>query len=273
MITNVQVRRGSGTTFNFELKDPSNGYALTEIDGAGPVPAVLASSTFARLDGAYHQASRRDTRSISLTVEIRPTAQFSVSELRERLYSAFMPTAEVSLWFSKDSGAPLVTIDGVVESVEPDIFSQNPAIKAEIVCFDPDFRAPAPVEASGELYNDLVIDYDGTIPAGILFQMPHTSALSSFQLTLSNPAVGDQVIYVTAVSPSNSTFEFCTQPKEKRVLSVRNGGATRDSLLYGVLPLTNWPRLYKGQNRLITSASVETNLDYTVTYTPRYGGL
>ena len=86
------------------------------------------------------------------------------------LYKYLLPEQWTRLRFFSDH-LPTVDIAGVVETFEPNIFSQDPEIQVSILCPKPDF---VDIEAtfltgtvdSGGTIDELEIDYIGTVATG-----------------------------------------------------------------------------------------------------------
>src|SRR6478609_12341 len=126
MLEKVEVRNYSGGVLTFLLDDPSSGFVVRDIQGLDPVKAVLASSGFAGVDGAQFQSARRESRNILAIIGLEPDyATQSVKSLRDTLYDVIMPKDQCSVWFF-DTDESLVYIDGRVESIETELFVQEP---------------------------------------------------------------------------------------------------------------------------------------------------
>ena len=52
MLTKVEARNPAGTLVSLELSDFTDGFAIKDIGGLGPVKATLTSSKFAGAPGA-----------------------------------------------------------------------------------------------------------------------------------------------------------------------------------------------------------------------------
>src|SRR5262245_38075871 len=124
MLTKVEVRPVSGLLLTLELDDATSGFIVQDIDGLDPVKATIVSSTFANLDGAQFQSSKREPRNIVMTLGLEPDyINQSVRDLRSALYPFFMPKSFISMRFFMSDGLT-VDISGYVESMETSLFSK-----------------------------------------------------------------------------------------------------------------------------------------------------
>lgn len=262
-----------GTEMTFELQDVSDGYVLEDVKGLGPVGATIVSSSFAGIDGTqYHSASRED-RLMTITISFKPDyAIQNVSQLRQRLYSFFMPKRPVSVTIV-DTETGQVDIQGVVKTCEPSIFTKEPGVDIDIVCSQPDFVVLTPVVVEGETVDtsfETLVDYPGNIEVGIKFVLALNRDLTQF------------TIYHRAPDGSTRTLDFAGDLEDGDILTIGtvtgskgaslNRGGTETSVLYGIDPRSNWIQLDEGENYIRVYAEGD-EIPYSLEYTVRYGGL
>jgi len=273
MITKVQAINAAGSLLDLELGDVSDGYALEEIGGLGPVKATIVSSSYAKLDGSQYQSARREARNITFKIGLEPDySSQTVQGLRRALYAYFMPKSAVSLKFFDADGTEY-DIAGRVETCEPDIFTQEPMMNVSIINFDPDFLAPATTRITGNT-TDLTtlqnITYPGTIEAGFLFTLNVNRVESDFTIYMTGPDNSvSQLDFIDSLL-SGDKIEISTVPGNKYVQRTRGGVVTQ--VLYAVTPQSKWVNLQPGLNKIrvyTTGAAIPWTLDYV----PRYGGL
>lgn len=273
-MSKVEVRTGLGMLLTLPLDDYTNGYVVEEILGLDPVKATIASSTFATLDGGILQNRRREMRNIILKLRLEPNyAITSVRALRNHLYSFFETKMDVSLRFFMLDGLT-VDISGVVESCEAPPFSEEPGMQVSILCPDPDFLALDPVVVSGEetvsTLDEFVITYEGTVPTGILFQLNLNRSESDFTIYQRPPDNVLRQLDFAASLVNLDVLKINTVPGNKYITLTRSGSDT--SLLYGMSPTSKWITLMPGDNNFRVYATGAA-IPFTITYTPRYGGL
>lgn len=274
MLSRVEVRTSRGTLLVLPLEDVQNGYIIEEVGGLGPVKATLVTSSTANEDGEQYHSSRREARDVTFKIGLEPDyVTNSVQSLRKRLYSYFMPKSEVFLRFVDDEDGLEVDIVGRVETCEPSIFSNEPAMDISVHCFNPDFVVPETTVVSGmtvESDQTIDIDYEGTVSSGIVLTLAVDrveSALTVYnlgpdgilrQLDFSAPLVAGDNVRISTVSGA------------KGATLTRAGVPT--SVLYGVSPQSYWIDLQQGVNKLRVYAT-GTPFPYTIEYLTRYGGL
>ncbi len=138
MIKSVSVINHINVRTDFELSDPDpTGIAVKSISGLGPSDGVVNISEFASLDGGNYSSSRLPSREIVLNLGVISTIS-TVEEARLNLYKWFPILKNVTLIFKTDIRE--YYINGIVKSLNPDIFSENESVQVTISCPDPYFR-------------------------------------------------------------------------------------------------------------------------------------
>ena len=273
MLLAIAATNSQGAVLNIPLGSVSGGIALQNIDGLDPVKATLVSSSFANLDGAQYHSSRREPRNIKLTMGLDSNyAGDSVQNLRKRLYTFFMPKAQVTLRFYSDDGT-YVDILGRVESLDTALFTKEPAVDISLVCFDPDFQDPTTVifngtSTAGSL--ETTISYNGTIETGVIFKFLPTRSVSAFTIYHRPPDGTLRTLEFSYPLVANDIVTIKTQAGNKSASLTRAGNTS--SILYALTPQSNWLALQSGTNYLRIYA-LGADIQYTLEYTNRYGGL
>jgi len=273
MLERVEVQNSQGDLFKLVLEDPSSGFIVADIDGLGPVKATLVSSSFAGVDGEQYQSSRREARNVKFKLELDPPATETVWSLRQKLYDFFMPESEIVLQWFLESGL-VVEILGVVESCDPDHFTQEPVMDISIMCFKPDFYELTTQSIPGLLTTDLTatyFDYPGTVETGVVITVT------------ADRAVDELTVYHRIPSGEIQTLTFDNAPLiagdiltistiEGNKGATLNRGGTISSVLYGISPQSKWLELKRGNNGLRVYATGPA-MPATIEYIHKYGGL
>jgi Phage tail protein len=273
MITKFDARTLQGTLLSFPLEDQSSGFVVQGIDGLDPVKATLVSSSFASMDGAQYQSSRRDTRNIVITLGLEPDYVVdTVSSLRKRLMQFFMPKSEVNFRFYTDEGIT-ADISGRVESCDAPLFTNQPKATISIICFDPDFVDTESTDVTGSTVStniDRLVEYAGTIETGFIFTLNVNRTLGEFTIYNRTP---DQVVRSLDFAASlvaGDILTISTIGGSKSV--ILNRGGVISSLLYGMSPQSSWVELFPGDNYMRFYATGAA-IPYDLSYITRYGGL
>lgn len=274
MLARVEVRTRQGALLSFPLDDVSDGLIMEGIEGLDPVKATIVSSSFAGADGEQYHSARRESRNLKFTIGLEPDyVDTSVADLRKRLYAFFMPKSEVTTRYVMDDGL-YVEIDGRVESFDSPLFTKEPQVDISLMCFDPDFIDPNPIQLVNEMSvatsDNIHIDYDGTVETGVVFTVRPNRAVNQFtiyhlppdgslrQLDFSIPLVAGDVLQVSTITGAKG--------------ATLTRGGTISSALYGISPQSNWIELQPGTNDLRLYAE-GASFPYDIEYTTRYGGL
>lgn len=273
MLTTVEARNDRGALLSFPLQDPSSAYQVKDITGLNPVNATIVSSKYALLDGARYQSSRRETRNIVMTLGFSPDyVTASIKELRQDLYSMFMPKSSVKLSFVR-SIDPTVLISGRVESFEAVLFTKEPEVVISVLCFNPDFYIQSPIIVTGNTVADgtlTSIDYGGTIETGLIFRLYVNRSLNGFTIYHSEFDGTIKTFEIAAAFIAGDVVEVDMTPGSKNVTRIRAGVYT--SILYSVAPVSEWVKLYSGLNSIRVYA-IGAAIPYTIEYTLKFGGL
>jgi hypothetical protein len=251
---------------------------IRNIEGIGPVKSEIAMAPFALARGEFDQGSSTGSRNIVLNLGMNPllSAGETMTALRHQVYRYFMPEIKVTLTFSSDE-LPDVYIDGVVESLEPNIFSQDPEMQISIICARPDFIDPTEQTVGPNNADDYSteIEYSGSVSTGFVAEIHNTSAIYNGDLEVKNengPFKFDLIANGLTIN-SDRFFRLITVPTNRRLQYVdESSGDVGSSLMGRMWKGSSWPELMPGTNdfRIIAEP---TGPQWTLTYHNRYGGL
>ena len=253
---------------------------ILNIEGLGPVTAAISSSPFATGRGELYQGASTGKRNIVLTLGLNPNWEDqTISSLRQLLYKYLLPEQWTRLRFFSDH-LPTVDIAGVVETFEPNIFSQDPEIQVSILCPKPDFVDVDATFLTGQVdepgTDELEIDYIGTVATGFELRILSSGVLESYSgnLIVRNKTISiAQAFQVLAVSIDPEKYLSLNTVKSTRW--IRNV-FTEEDLAINILAkmATNsvWPELNPGEN-LFSVEAAEPGQYWVLAYFNRFGGL
>jgi hypothetical protein len=247
---------------------------IRNIDGLGPVKSEISTTPFATGRGNLFQDAFTGMRNIVITFGLNPNwADQSITSLRQLLYSYFMVERFVTLQFSSDE-LPTVQIKGIVESLEPNMFSQDPEIQVSILCPSPDFLDVNLTTITGEVNDaEVVVDYVGTVRSGFVLKIERDTAAYVGDLTILNTVRGkDQFFLLTNVTVSFAKWiELNSLRTSRHVYNISPAGVVTD-ILTKIAGNPTWPEFLAGENRFSVTGDT-SNLAWTISYYNRYGGL
>lgn len=254
--------------------DLSSQYRFTNVDGLGPVKASISTVELSSEAGSTYLSSRDTARNIVIHVEFKPdySAGFDYTSLRRNLYDVFTPRSEVDLTFN-DAKLGAMSITGYVESHEPDIFSDNPAVQISVLCPDPYFRRPSEastvVNVASASAGSFNIPYSGHVPTGFLVEFTVNETLSEAKMTLRKSGTNGELTVHTAFQ-SGDQIRINTVPGQKYVQRVRSGTVTSilGAFSGAMIPM----KLQNGQNYFTFDRRWSID-GFKFTYRPLYGGL
>lgn len=276
-LVTARTRNAFDGTVNKEVLLPlsdDTGYRTVTATGLGPVKASVNSSENAIDAGSTYLSSRDGERNIVLTVELKPENVLgsTASTLRDKLYEVFMPKSEVEIELTTTEFG-IWTIQGVVESAEPNPFSPDNLIQISILCQFPYFKGTdSPlivfIPPTGD---DFVIPYSGKVPIGFKVEATLASNHTTFSITPDPRSDPDSYLQFNKALLAGEKLEFSTDPQDRYAIYHQSDGQVLNGLGWftGSLVL---PQLLNGDNHFNSNdAAFTTGL--TFTYETLYGGL
>lgn len=273
MIKKIEARNPRNFLLTLLMEDNNSGYTVRDVPGITPVRATIASSSFANLDGTQYHTARRDARNLVIKLGLEPVfGLYSVEQLRKNLYNFFMPKMPVALRLIMEDELE-VDIMGRVETCEPDVFSEDPAVVVSIMCFDPDFFDRTPVILSGSTTagtTETLIEYPGNSETGVLFTLNVDRTIGEFTIYLKLPSEELQVMEFEAPLVNGDVLKISTVRGNKFATLTRLGTTT--PIVYGVSPQSSWFELDSGDNYIRVHATGAA-IPYTLEWITKYGAL
>lgn len=285
MITNVEVFTprimDSPLDFDESGRPSTDPIHIRNIDGLGPVIATVNTTQYADVDGEFPNGSSTGKRNIVLTVGLRPNwNDLTIEDLRLILYSYFMPKNAVTLQF-ESTHMETVAIDGIVESIDPNIFSKTPEFLISIICPKSEFVAISATVVPGATYAIGLGDYDvltyhGNVPTGFVIDVAPLDASTSdttneVRLQFQNGTGTDLFTAIVDMEPTQF-HRISTVSGSKFAQKFLLAGGLPVNILGQVVPGSVWRQLMQGDN-LYRIMSDNPGQPWTLSYFARYGGL
>jgi Phage tail protein len=300
VLTSVYAE-GIQNNLTLNIGEPTDAIQVLDIDGLGPIKAAIVSSQYATAPGEALLGATLGKRNILFKLGLSPDwATQTMAELRQRLYSCFLPSYPVTLTFSSTHLPSDVRIEGVVEDLIPDIFSKDPAITVSIICGRPDFVSVEETVVNGIVatavgYSAIDamltdIEYEGTAKTGGLLKVESSVANVSYSDYLyvyfvsggiyddGSLKINGKSFRLSDVDTIDATYrlEVNSVPGQKSARKVKVSDQTYTSLLKYVSNDTSfipdWPVLEPGHNRFGVRGT-EAGQTWSLSYFARYGGL
>lgn len=279
----LKVKNNKGEVLDLTT---SNNYTIYKINGLTPPKAVISSSVNATVDGMKVSNVRINSRNIVLYMSI----EGEIETNRLALYKYFPPKSTVTLYFKNDSRD--VCIDGVVELIECNLFTNKQIAQISIICAEPYFKA----------VDDLVTVFSDI---SSLFSFPFSIAESGIELSSITPnlrksilnvgdistgviielfAVGSVVnpVIYNAFTGEHLKVNYTLKAGEKLVIDTNKGKKAITLVRAGVKinaigfmsPDSQWLELSSGDNVFTYNADEGTsNLQISFTTSILYGGV
>ena len=282
MITGLTIHTKYVDPLFLSMPGGGEGYLVRSIDGLGPVPITLSSTPLAQLDKEILQGNRRERRTIILSVKLDQNwGLSSIESRRKRLYSLAVRKNPLTMEFATTDKGP-VLIDGYVEDVDSDPFSDDPVVVLTIACLDPDFRDSESDSIEGVMGSNLYFaNYEGDVPTGMVITIfdPGVAGRSQVRFRSYYQETGEETghiyhgpgftpgtgrFWIISTIPGNKYFE-----REVGAVASFFNNIDHQSLI--------WPILYPGAN-LLTMVSEENPPDagpweFSISWTNLYGAI
>lgn len=295
MITEVSSLTKGGESLNLDLFDPwSSGIAVKEITGLGPVKTELSLERYALIDGAFLKGARVGTRNVVLT--LIPVGD-DVQTERRKIYN-FFPVGE-TITFGVVTSQVAVKSSMIVESVEPNIFSERQEIGVSLIAIDPYWRSNSPSItglvgfndvtplfqfpfSSGDNQKELIfgdlsnasgkdINYLGDAETGVVITFSFNGNVSN--LTVINQTY-DEAMIINKVKDfyRGEQLVLDTRPAKKSVKHIAGG---KESFITGVLDIkSQWIKLHPGINTIgLQFVGNPNDMDISIEYETLYRGV
>lgn len=129
----AKIENSSGEILTLTGNEPV--YQVIDITGLNPPNAQINTSTIVGLDGAIFNSSKLETRNIVLTIKINGDVETN----RLRLYGLFRTKEKCTFYYSNSSLD--VSINGYVETVDCNLFTNSEMAQISIICPYPYFQS------------------------------------------------------------------------------------------------------------------------------------
>lgn len=294
MISEISSTTESGERLTINLSDPySSGIAVKEITGLGPVKADISMDRYALIDGAFLKGIRVGTRNVVLT--LIPWGE-DIQQLRRKLYQYFGVSETISFevitdWVSAKS-------DFIVESVEPNIFSERQEVQVSLIGLDPYWKASSSQIQKVVGFNDTVplfefpfysegnhklvfgdmtnstgkdIRYLGDAPAGATITFDFFGTVGN--LIISN-TTHDETMSISKAGQFYAGEQLVVDTRQGKKTIIHNAGG-KSSFITGVLaPESKWIQMHPGVNTIaLQYAGGNEDLGVSIAYESLYRGI
>jgi hypothetical protein len=279
----LKVRNNSGEVLNLSTTDK---YTVYKITGLNPVKTNISSSMNATTDGITINRTSLGSRNIVIYMTINGDVEAN----RIDLYNHFPQKENIDVYFKNDTRD--VHIEGTVESIECDLFSQKQIAQISIICPQPYFKAvgdlvtyfsevaslfsfPFSISKNGMEFSVVTTDIRKTIvnngeaESGIVIKMYANGSVV-------NPTIHD------VRKRTHIRLNYTLQANDEVVIDTNTGKKTitliRQGVSYNILghktPDSKWLTVAKGDNVFtFSSESGNSNLQVEFKSSTLYGGV
>lgn len=288
-----------------------SGINVINVTGVTPIGGEIYITPFGSIDGGLFAGSRVPSRNIVLTLGMYPKENDdgtigSIEDSRRILYNFFRIKDPLNLVFQTDTR--ILQVNGYVESVDVDIFSEKETATVSVICVDPwfhsstynsvgfsgiraEFEFPFESVEGGKTYNELIefgyisvdtrtdVFYEGDIKIGFKIHMSFLGT-EFHNIYLYNMDTRERInIYTDQIEALTDTpldagdeLYISTISGEKTCYLLRNGIFTNAISI--IDKNSSWFQLTKGNNvfAFASDYGVE-NIVMDITFENAYGGI
>lgn len=303
MIRSISSMNHKSETIKMELASPeTSGFIVQNVTGLGPVKSNIYISEFGSSDGGYFQSSRMPSRTILLDLGFYGA---NIERVREKAYRYFPVKKKVQLTI--ETTEKTLTIDGFVESNEPNIFSSAESTMVSIRCPDPYFRLTGdgselsdtvgtnqplfefpfsnesltqPLLEFGTVqsYIEKNLYYSGDGENGVKMRVNFYGPATNprFYIRNTNQKLGINTVHIEALTgkpiTSGDIIDINTMRGEKSITLTR--GDNTYTIVGAISPDSTWLYVDRGDNVFTYQAdSGFANMIVSITTTPLYLGV
>lgn len=248
MLTEIRFNAPGMTAIVIPLRSRGP-YTVHFIDGLGPVSANIPITSYALSDGLSLGVPRVGKRNVVLTLGLRPSRQSgkSVADVREELLAQAFPGGRIFMTFMRGT-KPALFWEGMVESADPPLFVEDPAIQISILG-QPYFYGPEIVHEFTVLDGSpQPIEYGGSVPTGFF--------LRAFAKSNNYPAVRRvRTDKGGSISWGYSNYGGWAMTMDSRFgsKSIYGGVVAQQNVLGTIDEGSSWPELKTGLNNVSVS--------------------
>lgn len=279
----VKVKNNSGELLNLTT---GKNYTLYKIDGLQPPAVTINSANKSTSDGITINNVSVEKRNIVLYMSI----EGNVERNRINLYKYFPLKQTVTVYFKNNTRD--VFIEGYVEIIECDFFSNKQIAQISLICPQPYFSA---VDELISYFSDLTsmfefpfnIDVDGVVMSEITTNV-RKSIINvgdvESGVIIKMYAIGEVVnpIIYDVFKRTHIALNYTLEPNDQIIINTNIGkksitlirnGVTSNAMGY-MTPDSKWLTLGQGDNVFTYDAdSGNSNLQLTFTTSVLYGGV
>lgn len=269
-----------------DLSYSNEAYTVYKITGLTPPNTIVSSVSNGTMDGARINSVRVNSRNLVLYLSINE----DVENNRIALYKYFPPKKTITLYFK--NGVRNVSIEGVVELIECDLFSNRQVVQISIICPMPYFKDveylvtefgdinnlftfPFSIESSGMELSAMVTNqrkniYNaGDVDTGMIITLAAIGTVVN--PVLYNVLTGEHMKLNFSMR-SGDIITINTNINQKSVSIVRDG--VRENLIGYMSPDSSWFVLEAGDNIFTYDAEQgKERLQIAFTTSLLYGGV
>ena len=260
----LKVENASGA--NMTLTGNETQYQVTKIMGLNPPVAVINTAAFAGQDGAQFNSSRLNTRNVVITIRVNG----NVESNRLALYRFFETKEWVKLTYI--NGSRDCYVEGYVESVNCDYFSNSETVQVSVICPNPYWQKSTDttevLDDTG-LWTTIMNNSDDE--AGFVLRVNFRDSDTTFLLTI------QQGIYVRQMGVAynfvtGDELTIDTRKGHKSVKLLRGGVETN---ILAALGTFGFIQLFEGTNSVIygVSEADPSDVDVSLTFREQYRGV
>lgn len=243
-------------------------YFVSNIDGLEPPKSTIHTMRSLNKEGSWFNSSQIENRYISIDVKLSHTSNYgwNIDSIREYMYSNITIGSITNLRFTTDKRT--YHIKGALESIDAGIFTKEPSITMNFVCFDPFFSDGRLIieNSTSDNYGAKEL---GTAPSGFILK----KTFDRDPIALSIMAGSDRVNLKAGSFRSGDTMVFSSMDNDMFVNIIRSGTSNPVNYMESIVSGTMFLRLSLANPRVMVLGTGGSTGGFELKYERRFYGI
>ena len=245
------------------LTEDESKYQIMEITGLSSPGASVNTTAIHGMAGGVFNSSHVENRAITITLKVNGYND----DNRMELYNYFPTGERVRFWYSTDAfGAEYVYIDGYVEKLECNAFTNKVIAQISIICPFPYFRAQTPTTRAQATSHSFT--YNGGVACGAEFVFKILATTSTFG-AVDGSGNSMKLTATTDYFQTNDIVRINTRQGEKSAVLIH--GTFTTNVLRWLTSDSSFLQITPGANTF--TAIDDTVCGFGMTYSNTYRGV
>lgn len=215
----VRITNSRNQTLNLTADESK--YQVMEITGLSSPGASVNTTAIYGMAGGVFNSSHVENRAITITLKVNGYND----DNRMTLYNYFPTGEKVRFWYLTDAfGSEYVYIDGYVEKLECNAFTNKVIAQISLICPFPYFRAQTPTTRASATSHSFT--YNGSVECGAEFVFSIIASTNTFGVVDGSGNLMKLAANITGYFRAGDTVRISTRQGEKSAVLIHDSYTT-----------------------------------------------